>query len=88
MNEKQKLLFQNLMNIKKYGVKTSIGSLNPNTDLIWLDNEDEYKLLQTKLKSSEELVVKSSHMATFFIQMNMIHPVSATIKCILIVQYI
>jgi hypothetical protein len=56
MNEKQKLLFQNLKNIKDYWVQTSVDSINPNTDLIWSDNEDEYKLLQTKLKSQEELI--------------------------------
>lgn len=56
MNDKQKLLFENLKNIKDYWVKTSVDSLNPNTDLIWSDNEDEYKLLQSKLKTQEELV--------------------------------
>jgi hypothetical protein len=55
MNDKQKLLLQNLKNIKDYWVKTSIDSLYSNTDLIWSDNEDEYKLLQSKLKSQEEL---------------------------------
>jgi hypothetical protein len=59
MNEKQKLLFQNFKNIKDYWVKTSVDSLNPNTDLIWSHNEDEYKLLQTKVKSQEELVAFS-----------------------------
>lgn len=56
MNEKQKLLFQNLKNIKDYWVQTSVDSMNPNTDLCWSDNEDQYKLLQTKLKSQEELI--------------------------------
>jgi len=51
MKEKQMLLFQNLKNIKDYRVNTSVDSLNPNTDLIWSDNEDEWKHLQTKLNS-------------------------------------
>ena len=55
MNEKQKLLFQNLKNIKDYWTTTAVDSLNPNTDLFWSENEDHYKILQTKLKSQEEL---------------------------------
>ena len=55
MNEKQKLLLQNLKNIKDYWSKTAVGGLNPNTDLILSDYEDEYKILQTKLTSQEEI---------------------------------
>lgn len=55
MNDKQKLLLQNLINIKDYWTKTAVDGLNPNTDLIWSDYEDEYKILQTKLTSQEEL---------------------------------
>lgn len=56
MNDDQKLLFQSLKNLKDYWVKTSVDSLNPNTDLIWSENELEYKFLQSKLKSQQELV--------------------------------
>jgi len=55
MNEKQKLLFQNLINIKDYSTKTAVDGLNSSTDLIWTDYEDEYKILQTKLSTLEEL---------------------------------
>ncbi|MGE7667175.1 histidine kinase [Ureibacillus composti] len=55
MDKKQKLLLHNLKNIKDYWTKTAIDSLNPNSDLIWSENEDEYKILQTKLISQEEL---------------------------------
>ena len=55
MNEKQKLLLQNLKNIKDYWTKTAVDGLNPNTDLIWSDYEDKYKILQTKLTSQEEI---------------------------------
>ncbi|MEK4485835.1 hypothetical protein MHH81_09570 [Psychrobacillus sp. FSL H8-0484] len=51
MNEKQKLLLQNLKNIKDYWTKTAVDGLNLNTDLIWSDFRDEYKILQTKLRS-------------------------------------
>jgi len=51
MNEKQKLLLQNLKNIKDYWTKTAVDGLNLNTDLIWSDFRDEYKILQTKLTS-------------------------------------
>lgn len=54
-NERQKLLLQNLKNIKDYWTKTAVDGLNPNTDLIWSDYEEEYKILQTKLTSQEEL---------------------------------
>lgn len=56
MNDQQKLLLQNLKNIKDYWVKTSVDSLNPNTDLIWSDNENAYRLLQSKLITQEEVV--------------------------------
>ena len=55
MNEKQKLLLQNLRNIKDYWTKTAVDGLNSSTDLIWSEYEDEYKILQTKLSSLEEL---------------------------------
>ncbi|WP_440970756.1 histidine kinase [Peribacillus frigoritolerans] len=53
--EKKQLLLQNLKNIKDYWTKTAVDSLNPNSDLIWSENEDEYKILKTKLLSQEEL---------------------------------
>lgn len=37
MNEKQKLLLQNLINMKDYWTKTAVDGLNSNTDLIWSD---------------------------------------------------
>jgi len=55
MNEKQELLLQNLKSIRDYWTKTAVDGLNSNTDLIWSENEDEYKILQTKLISKEEL---------------------------------
>lgn len=55
MNEKQTFLLQNLKQIKDYWTNASVDSLNPNSDLIWSENEEEYKLLQTKIKSPEEL---------------------------------
>ena len=55
MNEKQELLLQNLKNIRDYWTKTAVDGLNPNADLIWSENEDEYKILQSKLESKEEL---------------------------------
>lgn len=55
MDNKQQLLLQNLKNIKDYWTKTAVDSLNVNTDLIWSQNEDEYKILQAKLISQEEL---------------------------------
>lgn len=36
-------------------IKTAIDSLNPSSDLIWSGSEDEYKIVQTKLVSREEL---------------------------------
>ena len=35
MNEKQKILLQNLINIKDYWTKTAVDGLYSNTDLIW-----------------------------------------------------
>jgi hypothetical protein len=55
IDKKQKLLFQNLKNIKDIRTKTAVDSLIPNTDLFWSENEDEYKILQTKLTSQKEL---------------------------------
>lgn len=43
----QRILFERLKQIKDYWVKTSIESLEEKADLIWSDNEDEYKLLQS-----------------------------------------
>lgn len=36
-------------------IKTAVDGLNPNIDLIWSNYEDEYKILQTKLTSQEEI---------------------------------
>ena len=55
MNEKQMLLFQNLKNIKDYWTTTAVDSLNPNPDISPFENEDDYKILQTKLSSQEEI---------------------------------
>lgn len=51
MHKKQKLILHNLKNIKDYWTKAAIDSLNPNSDLIWSENEEQYKILQTKLIS-------------------------------------
>lgn len=55
MNEKQTFLLQNLKQIKDYWTNTSVDSLNPSSDLIWSKNEEEYKLLQTKINTPDEL---------------------------------
>ena len=55
MNEKQKLLFQNLKNIKDSWTTIAVDGLNPITDLSWSENEDEYKILQTRITSQEEI---------------------------------
>lgn len=34
--------YKNFKNIKDYWTKTAVDNLNPNTDLIWSDYEDEY----------------------------------------------
>jgi len=49
------LLFQNLKNIKDYWTTTAVDSLNPNPDISPFENEDDYKILQTKLSSQEEI---------------------------------
>ncbi|MPN37587.1 hypothetical protein SDC9_185107 [bioreactor metagenome] len=51
--DKQRLLFENLKDIKDYWVKTSIEGLTPNTDLIWSDVEEQYKILQDKIVSND-----------------------------------
>lgn len=55
LNDKQKLLFENLKNIKSYWVNTAVENLSPNADLIASNCEEEYKLLSEKLSSVEEL---------------------------------
>ncbi|MPM43185.1 hypothetical protein SDC9_89858 [bioreactor metagenome] len=52
----QRLLFNNLKDIKDYWVKTSIEGLNINTDLIWSDVEEEYKILKDKIVSDDEKI--------------------------------
>ncbi|MFD2043057.1 hypothetical protein ACFSTA_01905 [Ornithinibacillus salinisoli] len=47
MNEKHILLFKNLKQIKDYWTDTAVDSLNPNTDLIWSESEEEYELFQS-----------------------------------------
>jgi len=52
--DKQKLLFENLKDIKDYWVKTSIDGLNLNSDLIWSEFEEQYKMLQSKITTNDE----------------------------------
>ncbi|CAH1217430.1 hypothetical protein PAECIP111893_04277 [Paenibacillus plantiphilus] len=52
--DKQKLLFQNLKRIKDYWANEVTNSLKPSTDLIWSNYEENYKLLQGKLRTPEE----------------------------------
>ncbi|WP_291573882.1 histidine kinase [Clostridium sp. UBA4548] len=52
----QRLLFNNLKDIKDYWVKTSIEGLTINTDLIWSDVEEEYKILKDKIVSDDEKI--------------------------------
>ena len=42
----QELLFKRLKEIKDYWVKTSFDALDPKSDLIWSDFEQEYAHLQ------------------------------------------
>lgn len=51
---KQRLLFENLKNIKDYWVRAGIEHLNPNSDLKCSDIEEAYKLLQSKIISNNE----------------------------------
>jgi hypothetical protein len=52
--DKQKLLFENLKDIKDYWVKTSIDGLNLNSDLIWSEFEEQYKMLQSRITTNDE----------------------------------
>ncbi|MGG4438634.1 histidine kinase [Priestia megaterium] len=56
LNDKQKLLFENLKNIKSYWVNTAVENLSPNADLIASNCEEEYQFLAKKLSSVEELL--------------------------------
>ena len=49
LNDKQKLLFENLKNIKSYWVNTAVENLIPNADLIASNCEEEYQFLSEKL---------------------------------------
>lgn len=51
--DNQKLLFQRLAEIKDYWVNTTREGLEDNTDLIWSEVEEAYKILQQKLSSQE-----------------------------------
>lgn len=52
--DKQKLLFENLKNIKDIWVSTSVENLNPNTDLELSEVKESYKLLQNKIIKNNE----------------------------------
>lgn len=52
--ERRKLLFENLKLIKDYWTSQAAESLVPITDLIWTENESEFRLLQLKLSNAEE----------------------------------
>ncbi|WBW98365.1 histidine kinase [Oceanirhabdus sp. W0125-5] len=52
--DKQRLLYENLKNIKDYWVESSLEGLNPDTDLIWSEFEEQYKLLQSKIITDTE----------------------------------
>jgi hypothetical protein len=54
MMRKQELLFENLKRIKDYWTNTSVESLDKNSDLMWTDSEEQYKILQNKLETPEE----------------------------------
>ncbi|WP_394555720.1 histidine kinase (plasmid) [Priestia aryabhattai] len=56
LNDKQKLLFENLKNIKSYWVNTAVENLSSNADLIASNCEEEYQFLAEKLSSVEELL--------------------------------
>ena len=52
--DRQKFLFENLKAIKDYWTSQATKSLNPSTDLIWTENESDFRLLQTKLSTAQE----------------------------------
>jgi len=52
----QKLLYENLKDIKDYWVKTSVEGITRNTDLIWSEVELQYKILRDKIASDEEKI--------------------------------
>jgi hypothetical protein len=52
----QRLLFENLKDINDYWVKASVEGLAPNTDLIWSDVEEQYKILRDKIVFDEEKI--------------------------------
>lgn len=54
--DKQRVLFENLKDIKDYWVKTSLEGLAPNADLVWSDIEEQYKILQDKIVTNDEKV--------------------------------
>ena len=55
--DKQRILFENLKSIKDYWVNTGVEGLSPKADLIWSECEDQYKLLQSKFQSPEDIRV-------------------------------
>ena len=52
--KEQQVLFKRLKGIKDYWVQTSVEGLEPDTDLIWSDYEDEYAHLQKSLLSDAD----------------------------------
>lgn len=56
LTDKQKLLFENLKNIKDYWTHTAVEHLSPDADLIASNCEEEYQLLANKITSDEELL--------------------------------
>lgn len=51
--DRPRLLFENLKAIKDYWASQATVSLNPSTDLIWTENESEFRLLQEKLSDAQ-----------------------------------
>lgn len=56
LTDKQKLLFENLKNIKDYWTNTAVEHLSPNADLIASNCEEEYQFLANKISSDKELL--------------------------------
>lgn len=56
LTDKQKLLFENLKNIKDYWTNTAVEQLSPNADLVASNCEEEYRLLANKISSDKELL--------------------------------
>ena len=54
----QQLVFQNLKRIKDYYIETAIESLDPGTDLIWTNFEEEYRLLQSMINTEGKLAYR------------------------------